>query len=165
MLECFGRPKLSLRALQSPYRTKELATGSLLLARVTGLSIGGTRFICNFGKTRTIASELATMHYLQAVGPLIIPEGMRIEARSVDGTADYGSQLLAFSRVRLLKDPSDGFDGIQCLEKRILRLDLVWESFAAQELSGWKGPKHFDLLMTPRNATRDERFEEGENLV
>jgi hypothetical protein len=78
---------------------------------------------------------------------------MRVEAQSADGTARYGSQLLTFSHIRLLKGPSDGFDGIRCLEKHILRLDLVWESFAAQELSGWKGPKHFDLLMTPRNAT------------
>lgn len=94
-----------------------------------------------------------------------MPEGTIVEAQSAGGTAHYGSQLLAFSSVRLLKGPSDGFDVIQCLEKHILLLDLVWECFAAQELSGWKGPKYFDLPMTPRNVTRDERFEEAENLV
>lgn len=82
---------------------------------------------------------------------------------------DYVAQVLSFKRVRMLRDPADGFDGAAYWERHAYVLP-VQETFLAQIMTGFDGQRQFDLLALPRRdgargEGRTAEEEEAEKLV
>ncbi|KAL4874745.1 capsular polysaccharide synthesis protein-domain-containing protein [Aspergillus karnatakaensis] len=68
---------------------------------------------------------------------------------------DYGGHILAWQRLCMLHDTEDGFNGAEYFEQKVLLLDVVQESWKAEEIVGWKGQQLFDVLRTRLDADRE----------
>lgn len=87
---------------------------------------------------------------LRQVKKVEVPKDMQIKF-NIDNSLmnDYVSHVLSFKRVRMLNDPSDGFNGVGYWEKHAYVLP-VQETFLAQIICQFDGQKQFDLLATQR---------------
>lgn len=71
---------------------------------------------------------------------------------------DYVAHVLSFKRIRMLQDPTDGFNGPEYWGKQALVLP-VQETFLAQIMCGFDGQRQYDLFSMPREGA--ESSEDG----
>lgn len=101
---------------------------------------------------------------LRQVKKVEVPKEMQVKF-GIDNSLmnDYVSHVLSFKRVRMLQDPTDGFDGVEYWSKHAYVLP-VQETFLAQIICQFDGQKQFDLLALPRENA-EKKSEEAETLV
>lgn len=63
---------------------------------------------------------------------------------------DYLAQHVAFQRLRLLKDPTDGFDGPNYFTKHMYLLDAIKEAYYLPDQTRWQGQVALDLMNAPQ---------------
>lgn len=66
--------------------------------------------------------------------------------------SDYLGHFLAWERVTLVIDPSDGWNGPEYREKHMYLLDAKKETFLYQELTSWDGYEQLDLFTCPMGS-------------
>ena len=65
---------------------------------------------------------------------------------------EYIGQVLAWMRLCMLDDPTDGFNGAEYYENKILLFDSLSEDWGAEETIGFSGQDFFDVLATRRDV-------------
>ena len=116
------------------------------------------------GKTHCIGMQENPL--LNQVKKVQVPQEMQ-DKFGIDNSLmnDYVAHALAFKRVRMLHDASDGFNGPEYWTKHAYVLP-VQETFLAQLMCGFDGQKQFDLFSKPRESvSRESRDPEAEKLV
>ena len=79
---------------------------------------------------------------------------------------DYVGQMLAWSRVCMVEDAGDGFNGSAYWRTKVLLFDALNEGWAAEPPTGWSGVKLLDALSTPLSATEpSEKYKLGAQVV
>ncbi|KAK6072777.1 capsule polysaccharide biosynthesis protein [Seiridium cupressi] len=117
-------------------------------------------------KGRTDCLGLQSHPLLRQVKKVEVPKDMQIKF-GIDNSLmnDYVAHVLAFKRVRMLHNPSDGFHGPAYWEQHAYVLP-VQETFLAQILCGFDGQRQFDLFSLPREGVEpDARDASAEKLV
>jgi hypothetical protein len=103
---------------------------------------------------------------LRQVKKVEVPKTMQITF-GIDNSLmnDYVAHALAFKRIRMLQDPTDGFNGPQYWERHAFVLPIQ-ETFLAQILCEFDGQRQYDLLSLPRESVEPpDRDPAAENLV
>lgn len=75
-----------------------------------------------------------------------------VEPRKV---LEYIGQVLAWTRLCRLEDPTDGFNGAEYYGNKVLLFDALSEDYGAEEEIGWSGQEMFDVLATKRDIDRE----------
>ncbi|KAM0818338.1 putative Glycosyltransferase family 32 protein [Seiridium cardinale] len=117
-------------------------------------------------KGQTDCLGLQSHPLLRQVKKVEVPKDMQVKF-GIDNSLmnDYVAHVLAFKRVRMLHDPSDGFHGPAYWEQHAYVLP-VQETFLAQILCGFDGQRQFDLFSLPREGVEpDARDASAEKLV
>lgn len=117
-------------------------------------------------KGRTDCIGLQDHPLLRQVKKVQVPQDMQTKF-NIDNSLmnDYVAHVLAFKRIRMLQDPSDGFDGPAYWETHAYVLP-VQETFMAQILCDFNGQVMFDLFALPREGVEPEaRDPAAENMV
>ena len=117
-------------------------------------------------KCRTDCIGLQSHPLLRQVKKVEVPKDLQITF-GIDNSLmnDYVTHALAFKRIRMLQDPSDGFNGPQYWGKHAFVLP-VQETFLAQILTKFDGQRQYNLLSLPREAVAPtDRDPAAENLV
>lgn len=117
-------------------------------------------------KDRTHCIGLQNHPLLRQVKKVEVPRDMQIKF-GIDNSLmnDYVAHVLAFKRIRMLHDPTDGFDGREYWTRHAYVLP-VQETFLAQILCGFDGQRQYDLLSLPRETVApDARDPAAEDLV
>ncbi|PNY27370.1 Uncharacterized protein TCAP_02712, partial [Tolypocladium capitatum] len=80
---------------------------------------------------------------------------------------DYLAHMFCLERLRHLRDPSVGWDGLAFFADRVLLYDCAAEVYWAQVLTHWDGRKQFDMLSRRRDGggPDDEGWAESEAFV
>ncbi|KAK3315825.1 hypothetical protein B0H66DRAFT_271856 [Apodospora peruviana] len=101
-------------------------------------------------KGRTNCIGLQEHPLLRQVKKVHVPQEMQ-EKFGIDNSLmnDYVAHALAFKRIRMLQDSSDGFSGPEYWERHAFVLP-VQETFLAQITCEFDGQRMFDLLSLPR---------------
>lgn len=104
------------------------------------------------GRTDCIGSQQHPL--LRQVDKVQVPKDL-CEKYGIDNDLmnDYVAHALAFKRVRMVQDPTDGWDGPAYWENHAFVL-AVQETFLGQILCGFDGQRQYDLLALPR-ASQD----------
>ncbi|KAG0652503.1 O-glycosyltransferase [Hyphodiscus hymeniophilus] len=115
------------------------------------------------GRTDCIGSQDHPL--LRQVKKVEVPKAMQIQF-GIDNSLmnDYVAHALAFKRIRMLEDPSSGFNGPKYWEKHAFVLP-VQETFLAQILCNFDGKRQYDLFSLPRHKEMADRDPDAENLV
>ena len=116
------------------------------------------------GRTDCIGSQNHPL--LRQVKKVEVPKAMQIEF-GIDNSLmnDYVAHALAFKRIRMLEDPTDGFNGPKYWTNHAFVLS-PYETFLAQVLTGFDGQRQFDLLSLQRESVElSDRDPAAENLV
>lgn len=71
--------------------------------------------------------------------------------------AEYIGQVVAWLRVCMLEDPTDGFNGAEYYGNKILLFDSLSENWGAEEEIGFSGQDLFDLMATRRDADMESK--------
>ena len=72
-----------------------------------------------------------------------------VEPRTV---MEYVGQVLAWMRLCMLEDPTDGFNGTEYYGNKVLLFDALSEDWGAEEEIGFLGQDFFDVLATKRDV-------------
>lgn len=70
---------------------------------------------------------------------------------------EYISQVVAWLRMCMLEDPSDGFDGAGYYGNKVLLVDSLSENWGVDEEIGFSGQDLFDVLATRRDADMESK--------
>jgi hypothetical protein len=102
------------------------------------------------GRTDCIGSQDHPL--LRQVKKIEVPKALQITF-GIDNSLmnDYVAHALAFKRIRMLQDPSDGFNGPQYWEQHAFVLP-VQETFLGQLLCGFDGQRQYNLLSQRREG-------------
>lgn len=73
----------------------------------------------------------------------------KVEPRTV---MEYIGQVLAWLRLCMLEDPTDGFNGAEYYANKVLLFDSLSEDWGAEEAIGFSGQDLFDVLATRRDV-------------
>lgn len=118
-------------------------------------------------KGRTDCIGLQSHPLLRQVKKVEVPKDMQIKF-GIDNSLmnDYVAHVLAFKRVRMLRDAEDGFDGPKYWTERAYVLP-VQETFQAQIICEFNGQRQYDLLAMSRgdDVKPEERDPVAEQLV
>ncbi|KAI9737713.1 MAG: hypothetical protein M1818_005717 [Claussenomyces sp. TS43310] len=115
---------------------------------------------------RTDCIGLQDHPLLRQVKKVEVPKTMQITFGIDNGLMnDYVAHALSFKRIRMLEDPTDGFNGPQYWEKHAFVLP-VQETFLAQILCQFDGQRQYNLLALRRESSLPaDRDPAAENLV
>ena len=95
--------------------------------------------LVSFGKeTKFEDSQAGNFHWELKVEPQTVME--------------YIGQVLAWLRLCMLDDPTDGFNGAEYYATKVLLFDALSEDWGAEERIGFSGQDLFDVLATRRDA-------------
>ena len=75
-----------------------------------------------------------------------------VEPRTV---MEYIGQVLAWLRLCMLEDPTDGFNGAEYYGNKVLLFDALSEDWGAEEEIGFSGQDLFNVLATKRDIDRE----------
>lgn len=117
-------------------------------------------------KGRTDCIGLQDHPLLRQVKKVEVPKAMQIEF-GIDNSLmnDYVAHALAFKRIRMLEDPTDGFNGPRYWEEHAFVLPPQ-ETFLAQVLTKFDGQRQYDLLSLSRESVEPaDRDPAAETLV
>lgn len=117
-------------------------------------------------KGRTDCIGLQNHPLLRQVKKVEVPKALQITF-GIDNSLmnDYVAHALAFKRIRMLYDPTDGFNGPQFWEQHAFVLP-VQETFLGQLLCEFDGQRQYNLLALPREGIEPvDRDPAAENLV
>ena len=70
---------------------------------------------------------------------------------------EYVGQVLAWMRLCMLEDPTDGFKGTEYWENKILLFDSLAEDWGAEETIGFAGQDLFNVLTTRRDVDAESK--------
>lgn len=78
----------------------------------------------------------------------------------------YIGQCVAWIRVSWLREPNDGFDGVEYFKNKVLLFDVQPEDWAAEGIVGYKGEDLFRIFTTRLDADPEsEEFKVAEAVV
>ncbi|KAK7458516.1 capsule polysaccharide biosynthesis protein [Colletotrichum acutatum] len=73
---------------------------------------------------------------------------------------------LCWIRVAAVKEPNDGFDGVDYFDKKILLHDSLYEDWPAEAIIGWNGEDLFNLFSVRLDADPEsEEYKKAYNVV
>lgn len=78
----------------------------------------------------------------------------KVEPRTV---MEYIGQVLAWSRLCMLEDPNDGFNGADYYENKVLLFDSLSEDWGAEATIGFLGQDLFNVLATKCDADPESK--------
>ena len=79
---------------------------------------------------------------------------------------EYIGQVLAWSRLCRLEDPTDGFNGTEYYANKVLLFDSLSEDWGAEEAISFSGQDLFDVLATRRDGDMEsEKYQKAYKTV